>query len=321
MTPPGTGPNPQDLFARVNGVSLHYLDWGGAGDLLLLLPGWSHTAYGFGGIAPAFTGRFRVVGLTRRGHGASARPDSGFTIDALVQDVVSFIDALGAERVVLAGHSFAGREMPLVAARLGERTRGLVFLDAVYDWPAVARHPATAGINRLMEPPESAFASYAAMDAWYRWRDPETWGPVAAATLRSQTCLTEQGRLAWRLPLADLASQLGWMATAGTDYSAVQAPALAIWTSMLEPAYRALEIAGYPAEDLALFRRWVTECDLVVKRAGLDSLRRAAAPVTVVEMVAPHLLHWYDPARVIREMSRFLDGLPATPSRAPTSPE
>ena len=29
---------PQDQYAEVNGVSIHYLDWGGDGPLLLLVP-------------------------------------------------------------------------------------------------------------------------------------------------------------------------------------------------------------------------------------------------------------------------------------------
>lgn len=300
---------PQDLYAQVNGLSLHYLDWGGRGDLLLMLPGWSHTAYTFAGIAPAFTDRFHVVALTRRGHGASAKPDSGFTIEALVDDIVSFVGALGAKRVVLVGHSFGGRELPLVAERLGERTRGLVFLDAVYDWPLMTRHPATATINHYLEPPDSALASYRALDAWYRWRDPETWGPVAAATLRSQTFLTAEGRLEWQLPLAQLAKQLGWMATTGTDYAAIRVPTLAIWANMLEPATRAMKAAGYGPDDVATFRGWVVDGDQVTKKSGLAALRRAKAPVTIIGLSAPHLLHWYDPVRIIREMNGFLNRL------------
>lgn len=306
---------PQELQARVNGVGLNYLDWGGTGDLMLLLPGWSHTAHAWAGIAPAFTDRYRVVGLTRRGHGSSEKPIAGFTLEALVDDIVAFIGALGAQRVVLVGHSFAGREMPLVAERLGSRVAGMIFLDAVYDWPMMGRNPGTADINRLMLPPDSVFGSYAALEAWYRWRDPETWGPVAAVTLRAQTHLAADGRLAWQLPLAELGKQLGWMATTGTDYAAIKVPVLAVWARMLEPALRAMRATGYSAEDQALFRRWVTEVDVPVKQSGLAALRRAAGPVTVVELESPHLLTWYDPVRIIAEMDRFLGSLPAPSGR------
>lgn len=160
-----------------------------------------------------------------------------------------------------------------------------------------------------MEPPDSAFASHATLDAWYRWRGPETWSPVAAATLRSQTHLSAQGRLAWQLPLAELGEQLEWMATKGTDYSAIRVPVPAIWTDMLEPASRAMMAAGHSAADLAMFRRWVVETGLMVKQSGLASLHQSSAPVTVVELEAPHLVHWYDPVRVISETNRFLSHL------------
>jgi pimeloyl-ACP methyl ester carboxylesterase len=300
---------PQDLFARVNGISLHYLDWGGTGDLLLMLPGWSHTAHTFAGIAPAFTDRFHVVGLTRRGHGASDKPRTGFAIDDLVNDVVAFVEALGAKRVVLVGHSFGGREIPLVAARLAGRVRALVFLDAVYDWPMMGTIPGTADINRFMTPPDSAFVSRAALEAWFRTRDPGTWGRVAEATLRAQTHLTADGRVAFQLPL-DLGRELAWMTTTGTDYSAVTAPSLAVYTDQADYIAEGMKAAGYPAADQATARKWGREGDLAVKRSGIASLRRARAPVTVVGMAGPHLIHWYDPAAIVQMMNRFLDALP-----------
>ena len=139
---------PQDLFARVNGITLHYLDWGGSGDLLLFLPGWSGTAHVFDDIAPAFTDRYRVVGLTRRGHGSSEKTNPERGLETLVKDEVAFIDATGAKRVILAGHSFAGLEMPLVAEALGDRVAGVVFLDAVYDWPTLFAAPLPSAIGK-----------------------------------------------------------------------------------------------------------------------------------------------------------------------------
>ena len=45
-------------FATVNGVKLHYLDWGGKGKVLLLLTGASNSAHIYDDIAPAFTRKF-----------------------------------------------------------------------------------------------------------------------------------------------------------------------------------------------------------------------------------------------------------------------
>ena len=62
-------------FITANHVKLHYLDWGGKGETLLFLHGLGDTAHIFDVLAPRFTNEFRVVGLTRLGHGESDVPD------------------------------------------------------------------------------------------------------------------------------------------------------------------------------------------------------------------------------------------------------
>ena len=51
----------------VSGLSLHYLDWNGSGEPLLLLAGLFGSAHAFDDLAPRLTPRFRVIALTRRG--------------------------------------------------------------------------------------------------------------------------------------------------------------------------------------------------------------------------------------------------------------
>ena len=59
------------------GVRLHYLDFGGTGQPLVFLAGLGNTAHAYDDFAPAFTDRFHVVALTRRGFGESSHPDVG----------------------------------------------------------------------------------------------------------------------------------------------------------------------------------------------------------------------------------------------------
>ena len=60
-----------DRFATVNGVRLHYLDWGGDGPpLLFLTPLGGDVIEQFASLAPQFTDRFRVLGLARDYPGA-----------------------------------------------------------------------------------------------------------------------------------------------------------------------------------------------------------------------------------------------------------
>jgi len=71
---------PHDAFVSVNGVRLHYVDWGGGGQtILFLIGGGNGSAHTFDSFAPRFTDRFRVLGLTRRGQGPSAKSTQGTT--------------------------------------------------------------------------------------------------------------------------------------------------------------------------------------------------------------------------------------------------
>src|SRR4051812_22060568 len=74
-------------FVSVDGVKLHYLDWGGKGKVLLFLAGLGNSAHIFDDIAPKFTGRFHVLALTRRGHGQSDKPATGYDLPTLTDDI------------------------------------------------------------------------------------------------------------------------------------------------------------------------------------------------------------------------------------------
>ena len=120
-------------FVNVNGIRLHYLDWGGSGEVLLFLAGKGCNAHIFDDLAPCFTDKFHVMALTRRGHGESDHPEAGYDIDTLTEDVLQFMDALEIEKVILAGHSMANVELSHFNALYSERVLKLIFLDAAYN--------------------------------------------------------------------------------------------------------------------------------------------------------------------------------------------
>ena len=64
-------------FVTANGIKMNYLDWGGTGDVIILLAGLGNDAHVFDEIAPSFTDKFHVIGLTRRGFGETERPAKG----------------------------------------------------------------------------------------------------------------------------------------------------------------------------------------------------------------------------------------------------
>lgn len=155
-------------FVNLNGVKLHYLDWGGTGKPLVLLTGVGATSKYYGGLAPKLTKRFKVFGLTRRGHGQSDR-SLECNLDVLVEDIRHFLDAMSIERAILVGHSMAGFEMPLFAERYPQRVEAIVFMDAIY--PKMDSEPDFSDdpTNALpaVKPTAEDFAS---LDAYFAYR-------------------------------------------------------------------------------------------------------------------------------------------------------
>lgn len=120
-------------FVHVNGVNLHYLDWGGAGPVLLFLTGMGCSVHIFDEFAPRFTDKFHVLAVDRRGHGDSDYHETGYDPDALTEDLRQFLDALEIDQVILVGHSMAYIELCHFTVLYPERVLKLVFLDAAYD--------------------------------------------------------------------------------------------------------------------------------------------------------------------------------------------
>ncbi len=125
--------NPNSDFFYANGIRLHYLDWGGRGPTLIFLTGMGSSAYIFNKFAPRFNDKFRVLALTRRGHGDSDCPATGYDADTLAEDIRMFMDHLNIEKASLAGHSLAGVELTHFAATHPDRVEKLIYLDALDD--------------------------------------------------------------------------------------------------------------------------------------------------------------------------------------------
>ena len=159
--------NHKSDFVTVNGIRLHYLDWGGTGPTLIFLTGMGSSAYIFNDFAPRFTDKFRVLALTRRGQGDSDYPETGYDADTLVEDIRQFMDALGVEKASLAGHSLAGVELTHFAATHPGRVEKLIYLDALDDrrreQAIHAQNPLnTVEIKREESAPPRTFEEYIA---------------------------------------------------------------------------------------------------------------------------------------------------------------
>ena len=123
----------KSAFVAANGIKMNYLDWGGTGDVVILLAGLGNDAHVFDEIAPSLVDKFHVIGLTRRGFGETDRPAAGYDTATRVEDIRAFMDTMKISRADLVGHSLAGDEMTQFATLYPQRVIKMVYLDAAYD--------------------------------------------------------------------------------------------------------------------------------------------------------------------------------------------
>jgi pimeloyl-ACP methyl ester carboxylesterase len=94
----------EGFFTTNDGYRLHYIE-AGAGDLLVMIPGWSQTAAQFKHQIAGLSDQYHVIAIDMRGHGESDKPDHGYRIQRLSADVHEFLTANNLRNVTLAGHS------------------------------------------------------------------------------------------------------------------------------------------------------------------------------------------------------------------------
>lgn len=130
-----------------DGVRLHYLDWPGAGEVLLLLHGGALSAHTFDLLALALGG-IRCIALDMRGHGLSDWADQ-YPIDRFAADVVELTDDLGLTAIHMAGMSLGGCVAGHAAPLLGRRLKSLAFIDVADEVNFAASARMRAFIDRV----------------------------------------------------------------------------------------------------------------------------------------------------------------------------
>jgi pimeloyl-ACP methyl ester carboxylesterase len=114
----------------IRGIETHYQMRGEGPDIVLLHGMSASLATWYNGIMPSLVeAGFRVTVYDLRGHGLSQLTVSGYTTLDLAEDLKALLDALGIDKVLLAGHSFGGAIAMHFSLLNPERSRGVVLLD------------------------------------------------------------------------------------------------------------------------------------------------------------------------------------------------
>ena len=123
---------PRDGFIDANGVRLHYVDWGTAGQrpILLLHGGSAHARWWDFVVAP-LADRYRCVALDLRGHGDSTWAATlDYRLETHAGDVAAVVDGLDLRDVAVVGHSFGGFVAMVFAPQADARLSALVVVDS-----------------------------------------------------------------------------------------------------------------------------------------------------------------------------------------------
>jgi pimeloyl-ACP methyl ester carboxylesterase len=159
---------PIDAYVTVNGLRLHYREWGDpSAPPLLILHGLTGHAWEFDRLASGLSDRFHVLVPDQRGHGASAWADS-YSPQIVADDIADLVDSLELGPVHVFGHSMGGVNAWWFAAGHPHLVERLVITDVT---PFLIASPAIVSALRSAldhyataeyDDPDAAVAEYLA---------------------------------------------------------------------------------------------------------------------------------------------------------------
>ncbi|MCL5998281.1 MAG: alpha/beta hydrolase [Chloroflexi bacterium] len=292
----------------MSGIRLHYLDWGGSGPVLLLLAGMFSNAHIFDGFAPRFTDKFHTLALTRRGHGESDHPETGYDIDTLTEDIRLFLDCLHIDRAILVQHSNEGIELSHFAALYPERVLKLVFLEPAYDrnspeykaigekWPVI-QYPDEDGIYDNLS------------DFMYHYKkdypaNAACWCEAMDANLRHQMKISPEGKVVYKATEGISKACAETMFGYTPEYAKIRTPVLSIFpirdnTYYVTPFMTKEQQAQMMEFFDSVLLPWTRHC--------IEQFRRDVPHAKIVELAHSHTYCFITQEELVyNEMRRFL---------------
>lgn len=104
----------------------------GEGDLtLVFVHGWSCDSSYWSKQIDFFSKNYHVVTIDLGGHGESNVMRTDYTIESFGDDVLSVLDQLDSENIILVGHSMGGPVAVDAASKLGDRVKAVIGVDTL----------------------------------------------------------------------------------------------------------------------------------------------------------------------------------------------
>lgn len=115
---------------------------------------------------------YRVVTVDLRGHGRSSKPDHGYDVPRVADDLAEVIDRLGLARPVVAGQSWGGNVVVELAVRRPDTCRGIVCVDGGWLEPSTI-FPDWDACRTALAPPRLVGRPLAEMEGRLRASHPD----------------------------------------------------------------------------------------------------------------------------------------------------
>jgi len=187
---------PTDHFLDVNGLRIHYVDWGGQGNSpLVLVHGLDRVARTFDHVAAHFSSRYRVLAIDMRGHGDSAwDPQGRYLVEDHVGDLEGLVQQLGLSNLVLWGNSTGGRVVQVFAGKHPDLVSRVISEDVGPERPRQIADNYSQRVQREA----AGWTSEGELLAELRKANPRMSLAVAEPYVRYGTTRRADGRIVWK---------------------------------------------------------------------------------------------------------------------------
>lgn len=141
---------PADRFVTVNGLRIHYLDWGSEEKPpLIMLHGIGRVAHTFDHIAPHFVPNYHVMAVDMRGHGDSDWDRKGaYLVEDYTKDIEGMAGQLRLRNITIWGNSTGGRVAQVFAGLHPELVSAVISEDVGPERPTQVAESVTRQLKR-----------------------------------------------------------------------------------------------------------------------------------------------------------------------------
>ncbi len=185
-----------DRELEIEGLRIHYLDWGTPGrPPLLALHGIARTAHAFDHLAPRLRDRYHVIAVDMRGHGDSAwDPQGAYMVEDYAKDVAALVGHLGLRDIVFWGNSTGGRVAQVIAGAAPELVTAVIVEDVGPERPSAVSNRRAERMGRE----ENGWASADALLEHVKNANPRTPDAIARALVSHGSRTREDGHIVWK---------------------------------------------------------------------------------------------------------------------------